>query len=411
MTSDNGMACPLLTLPVELLQAVAQQCTCKSLINLMLVNRQFHAICNDRLVLRYVAENGHKSTSKSSSEWTAAASILDKICPADTLRIAFAAEKATAIARSVQNDLRGASYYTGCPRMTSYQDFYKWLPHLIAMRHPICDEINPLYFLNCLEPVRATRPHPTEIPTWLQSEIIFSLTARTLVEACKCDIDRLLDDYSDFVVAAGYTPEHEHARLPLFFDEIAPTIKMVADVHRIHGDVAVLVILSLALQAGAVAGTLLPSIDKMNFPSLMEWVPQAVYRQYSKIAFENMWTPQFLAGEWIGYYSDHWGYLGRSFTLDPPMHTIRIDTSQATNTDQNPGDICIEETSEGHDAHGHFRLSGSISRAGRVFMAKQYTGHPCRWSWVGKLTPFGVAGAWGNRRFGGYFWIWKKEWI
>jgi hypothetical protein len=198
-----------------------------------------------------------------------------------------------------------------------------------------------------------------------------------------------------------------------FFHDTAPAILEFDDFRTIHAGVAILVIITLAMQRGRAAPSLLPSVDKINFPALMDIPP--VYRDspvpFSKCHLTKMCTPEFLAGEWTGFYSDH---RSGNRVLDPPMQTIHIETSPIYGADADGNrNIRIAPSSRGHDAHGQFTLSGVVGVDGRVAMEKRYLVQTdWHWIWKGEVTPFGLAGIWGDRftGIGGYFWIWKKEW-
>jgi len=419
-SSDSNTISPLLSLPVELLQGIARQCTCTTLLNLMLVNRQLYAACNDRLVFRYIAENGHRTTA-TSPKWTAAATFLNQASAADTLRIAFAAEKATAIAQDVQGDTP-ALYGMEHPESSIEKAFYKWLPHLIAMGHPCCTEINPLYFLNSLDLSQniSNFPDGTTGDDFKASRmnIAFCTFVATLALTGKRPVMQIIIDYARFLLwrNPGASEENGQSELTVmkFFKNFALAVPTREGHQPSQGISAILVIMSLLLHAGRTNTYRLPSMD---FPSIMNIPP--VYRGssmgFNKCHLSKMCTPQFLSGEWVGYYSDH-RYGG--VRLDPPMHTIHMETSlesdlegEGTETIVVDPAVVVDPASEGRDGHGHFNLSGTIRPDGRVTMTKRYSHQRWTWDWLGDVTPFGLAGVWGaSPQRGGYFWIWKKEW-
>jgi hypothetical protein len=174
-----------------------------------------------------------------------------------------------------------------------------------------------------------------------------------------------------------------------------------------------LVILGMILHAGGTDSCPLPSMDKIPFLSFMDIPPvySGTATSFSKCHLGKMCTPEFLSGDWAGYYSHN--RMG-GITMDRPMHTIRIEASRAPGLDMIGNEkIVIDKASEGRDGHRYFQLSGTVGLDGRVTMSKMYSAHRWSWDWAGEVTPFGLAGVWGNPgygRFGGYFWIWKKEW-
>ncbi|EAT87173.2 hypothetical protein SNOG_04782 [Parastagonospora nodorum SN15] len=72
----------------------------------------------------------------------------------------------------------------------------------------------------------------------------------------------------------------------------------------------------------------------------------------------------------------------------------------------------IDRNTRGKDAHGEFLLEGRVYANGNVDITKTYLLGSTSWVWTGHITPFGIVGHWSNEwEFGGYFWIWKEEWI
>ena len=72
----------------------------------------------------------------------------------------------------------------------------------------------------------------------------------------------------------------------------------------------------------------------------------------------------------------------------------------------------IDHESRGGNSNGEFTLEGQIREDGLVRLYKRDITGRQAWLWLGRLTPFGIVGAWGAGygHFGGYFWIWKEEW-
>jgi hypothetical protein len=103
-----------------------------------------------------------------------------------------------------------------------------------------------------------------------------------------------------------------------------------------------------------------------------------------------------VARPWTGYYTIH-------FTCrDPPMFLELRGT-------QLPEGDCVHFHGEGHDRPGTFSLAGNCNmQTGVVTATKSYIGH--RWEWRGMITPFGMVGTWGTRPYGGWWWIWPREW-
>lgn len=106
-------------------------------------------------------------------------------------------------------------------------------------------------------------------------------------------------------------------------------------------------------------------------------------------------------GGYYGYYAHHFGTIRRR---DPPM---LLDLAVA----EEQGDM-IHLFGEGQDDVGPFTLSIRVARSTGLFDGiKSYTQHQIRWDWRGCVTPFGLAGRWGDwDHGGGPIWIWPRGW-
>ena len=119
-----------------------------------------------------------------------------------------------------------------------------------------------------------------------------------------------------------------------------------------------------------------------------------------------MTTPEFLEdGEWLGFYSMSFKH-NMKITFDPPMQGIRFTSTLL------PGDPRIFRlAASGTDGIGPFTLEGAFdSKSGRFSAKKTYTNTLLGWTWTCMMTPFGIVGTWGSDNWGGWLWLWKKEW-
>jgi hypothetical protein len=115
-----------------------------------------------------------------------------------------------------------------------------------------------------------------------------------------------------------------------------------------------------------------------------------------------------IGSTWAGYYT----YFGMVH-LDLPMYLelrfkpLPLDSDIVSESIES---ICIHYfLGKGHDGAGPFTISGKCyEHTGVVRAIKTYETHS--WWWDGVLTPFGIAGTWGPRWGGGWFWIWPQEW-
>jgi hypothetical protein len=113
---------------------------------------------------------------------------------------------------------------------------------------------------------------------------------------------------------------------------------------------------------------------------------------------------------WAGYYTIDDGET----SPDPPMffelHYIQDPLGLPPHAGPGPSET-MHFRGEGRDGVGTFTLRGSCdTRTGTVTARKSYATH--EWNWQGMVTPFGMAGIWGDIFLtgGGWWWIWPREW-
>ena len=110
-------------------------------------------------------------------------------------------------------------------------------------------------------------------------------------------------------------------------------------------------------------------------------------------------------GEWVGYYCYSFRELGMPM-FDSMMSGMRFACSAAPNEDQNS----LLLTTRGDDGCGQFQLQGTISaNDGCLGLTKLYAGGNA-WGWRAIMSPYGLIGTWGEGRWGGWLWLWKREW-
>ena len=93
----------------------------------------------------------------------------------------------------------------------------------------------------------------------------------------------------------------------------------------------------------------------------------------------------------------------------PPTEADHLDETHTSSKTQ----VVIDQNSGGMDRVGSFSLSGTVDEEGQVSLSKRYAQAAWTWRWRGRLMPCGIVGMWGRDitgEFGGYFWLWKKEW-
>lgn len=109
------------------------------------------------------------------------------------------------------------------------------------------------------------------------------------------------------------------------------------------------------------------------------------------------------SGEWIGYYC----YSGwrANVSWDGMMSGIHLEVTADYQ------DHCAVSTrGKASDQWGLFMLFGTIHRNnGWIQMTKQYDSGTT-WQWKGVMTSFGIVASWGPEDWGGWLWLWKREW-
>ena len=106
-------------------------------------------------------------------------------------------------------------------------------------------------------------------------------------------------------------------------------------------------------------------------------------------------------GEWTGVCSQSF-HPSRAMRFSPPMRGMRFQTY-----DDLHQPVRNLQT-KGEDSVGSFHLRGKINlNSGEMMLEKQQEGRSHCWHWSCVMTPFGIAGTWGGRRWGGWVWLWK----
>lgn len=154
-----------------------------------------------------------------------------------------------------------------------------------------------------------------------------------------------------------------------------------------------------------------PETCDIPFASLVRSSPP--FCDLSDMAFTSQYVGSLVKssfledGEWVGFYCHSMGLSDDMHPmLDPEMKGIHFEA-----VGEDPGGALLVTSSNGQDSVGNFNLWGSISSdSGLLMMFKSYQGGHPRWLWQGALTPYGMAGSWGDESYGGWFWLWKQAW-
>ncbi|KAJ4988193.1 hypothetical protein SVAN01_06289 [Stagonosporopsis vannaccii] len=446
----------LLALPPELLQHIARFLPCSSLLHLIRVNRQLYDVCNDLILIKDIVQNAFLRTAGAVKrlidiyeqpmryalkpeqiDWPEGRYIVGEYSLEDQLRTAHAIERLVQL-----STLRPAAWLT-----STTSNMADWLPPLLALHHPASLGLEPDMFL---------------LPHGQLSQSNTSLTSLLLANRW---LSRTTDQARDRVASAklqmvhftnlsfmltyttlqrlGSTKRPEHEVLVLFVRQLVPdwstddpSLADVSDIKAVtqrlservpgHGtfirdfdltQASAALVLLLVYIASKYGNQFLPCPAKISFTKFMD-IPSVYHRSaeiFATCHYRCMTTPEFLSGQWHGYYSDHRRFRRRAgrVDVDPPMRAIRMIAQEPTEEARTGLRISaiIDRETKGHDAHGDFRLTGRVREDGLVSAAKQYLANGFSWTWTGRMTPFGIVGVWGHNSFGGYFWIFKSEWV
>ncbi|KAF2027846.1 hypothetical protein EK21DRAFT_91208 [Setomelanomma holmii] len=154
-----------------------------------------------------------------------------------------------------------------------------------------------------------------------------------------------------------------------------------------------------------------PFQDFMDVPTIYEKCALG----FSTCHYRNLTSPDFLAGTWLGYYSDQRRFRELLFhaNFDPRMSGLLLVVRSPTDHEctGNHATVMIDRQSRGVGSQGEFVLEGRVCEDGTVKIVKRYIFAGWNWTWTGHVTLFGIVDLWGNERYvGGYFWIWKEDW-
>ncbi|KAF2711630.1 hypothetical protein K504DRAFT_500287 [Pleomassaria siparia CBS 279.74] len=399
--------------------------------------RALRTICRDRHLFRQIAERTSIYNSDTKCvEWQDGSVLLDRASPADTIRIAYAAERATKRG-NVQIPQWGTKYN----HQAVDPDVRDWLPHLVALRHPVCLKLfRPEHLLGLHYQLSTPEPEPSSEYHSCLLGVEFCMIALILEQICRRE-----DFYPGFAeqweeIIEIHKEERKineqigyllgiHDGDDLVSLQTPPGIsrslfERVLRLRRVTGkqsyaEVSATILHMLffinGIQATQHLTAPLPEPSRMPFHTWMN-VPM-VYGSERRAFHEchAWWATKitFLTGTWMGYTTDE---RQDGPTLEAPMQNINMTLLVPTeNGNPAQGNLrrraVIDAASEGHDGDGKFSLRGSVYVDGSVTMWKlNEVGR--EWIYRGFVTPFGIAGSWGSHasHHWGRFWLWKKEW-
>ncbi|KAF1928744.1 uncharacterized protein M421DRAFT_420642 [Didymella exigua CBS 183.55] len=446
----------LLALPNELLQHVARFLPCSSLLELIRTSRKLHEACYDPLLFKDIAQNAFHRTPDADDdlletyrqpgrveltpeqlEWAEGEVVLSESGIDDTIRLAHAVEDLIRL-----STLKPTAWLT-----STTSNMADWLPHLLALHHPVSWCLDPDMFLlphGQLSQFNTNSTSSLLMNRWLSRT---AGQARDKIASAKLQavhftnfsfiinyttLQRLgsTNDFSEVLAlfTRHFIPDWAGAASALavrqnMTDNVIQQLSVripgyatfIRDLTLMQASAALpLLLIAISSTYSKRENRILPMPCKIPFSMFMD-LP-SVYRSsaglFATCHTKHMTTPEFLACRWAGYYTDH-RFGNRSIVVDAPMQNIQMVVSEPTEEARMRLRICahIERETRGYDQHGDFRLSGRVREDGLVSLAKQYLGLGVSWTWTGRVTPFGIVGVWGHNSFGGYFWIFKEEWM
>lgn len=439
----------LLSLPNELLQHIANYLPFSALILLQCANRRLRDVCKSHVVIQHVARHGHHNIPGAMStilkthstlnrggfeveqlQWHEGQTFLENADIETVKKIAYHVERCGTAALAPAADDDWTWHIT---QEHNTHIISSWLPHLLVMHHPVTLALEPRTFFlvhreaNRRGQLRASHTHTEHMADLVNVNFILSyVTLQRL--GVSMDPQEIIGSFDYFYGSSMGREEAliqaqiEEARM---LDVVEMISECVLDYNEEHNpftlaqasSVLVLLIFGLTTQLPAVAyqGNS-PKPKMMSFRELMD-IDSIIDMQaesFGTCHLREMTGPEFLCGQWIGYFSDYRGPNNLQNLFGNRMFDIGIAARLLS-----PHDVTargartkIDRKTRGKDAHGEFLLEGRVYANGNVDITKTYPLGSTSWIWVGHVTPFGIVGHWSNEwEFGGYFWIWKEEWI
>ncbi|USP76655.1 hypothetical protein yc1106_03929 [Curvularia clavata] len=414
----------LLSLSVELLRQIATVSTCSSVLNLLRVNHQLRKACNDRLVFQNIARRdlGHSPVGISDRlPWSERESILASGSLDELVRIAYAAEKGVEAALAKDN-----SWTLKMSKRSVSLDLSNWLPQILVLQHSAVLQIKPEMFLEV-----QSGSHPRSKSTVPKGDFftVNFIISYLLLHQIQCQVspNSIKESFDHF-----FAENRSKDPLNTTVDRRRPDGDSIDSLRQLVPNYGQFMEYFYATQAAPLLPALilelatvepssrvldrLPVPSKIPFSSMLDM--PTVFQDGANMPFneshlKKMVNAEFLRGEWMGFYSDQRAGLHERF-FDAPMHDINFIAHAPLKKTMRTERVAliVERETRGVDLHGEFSLQGYVGEHGLVHLTKEYIVHRWSWSWVGRLTPFGIVGVWGGRydHFGGHFWIWKREW-
>jgi hypothetical protein len=391
------------TLPTEILQRIASFCSYDSSTNLLLVNSTLRKACDDRWVFKHLINHANIQYN-----W---------MCDDIVKGISLESMKQVALADHwARNMHHGATANA----------ITKWLPQLFAWQHPSIHSYDLTDLIRCFESGCSSFRSNTD---GSQLECIAFCLATAILQRAH-DADTIKSDAKSSPAALLYENGKDlRTALSEMIDANPQMLHRVYPWHiaTIHAQIILVRLICYhILSSGPVRLSHLyrgfqpkiwPLPSRIPFRDLLD-IPKPLQddsaTKFTTAHMERMTSAEFLqSGEWTGLYC-YGSSTTQTITFDSPMCQIHFDVDGVREDQHSGGETVLLVTSRtGKDAVGPFTLSGEVSQSGAVRMYKSYTNSGFGWSWVARMTPYGIVGFWGSdisHQIGGCIWIWKKVW-
>jgi hypothetical protein len=375
----------------------------------------------------------------------------------DWARIAFAVEKARSVVTESRCDTREeyrddyeeeraqkaeTAFFT---EAWTTHDMKAWLPHLLALRHPVVFSIPS----SCLQTIFWHPDGDSVYDRWGQVESFRNPSLTDDTAAAFSTVVLWLhrmelhpvkehEDYLDAYSTLSTTMWWAHPKSCGIFNELcerATNFSWKTEPSDYNFDDIYALLLHMIF-------TLYPRRCSIRIPTpvlhrmpvhevLNNPVPFRTPIEtfvHAHLSGEEM--VQHLTGEWLGFHTESSDEVGNPDRY-PPHDIKRLRKMQFAareiSSTQNTGAI-VEVSGHGRDHAGKFMFDGSVDATGTIILSKHF-GKEGEWQagegtrFRGIVTPFGIVGLWeaeelsvpydqkaATRDFYGNFWIWKGEW-
>jgi hypothetical protein len=292
-------------LPVELVQRIAGFLNCSSALDLARVSRKLHDACSHRIVFRDIAlyslAHDFKDPRAETLLWPEGYDILKSASVPDTIRVAYAVERAVERAVRKAGGKCDPAWITqeksiDAQDVVVFPDMDEWLPQLLAWHHPSCKYILDTSLL------------PAHLKLGKSLEFChrasFINTGFCLAYFALQNVSNMSGDvYTPFEI------EDSIAKMSTeyMFSECWGLKPPDAGHHLgsfglVQGSTCIVPFLYSILGSGLFGRIPFPMPSRVPFSSFMDvpWVLRGSPEAFASCHIQKMTEPEFLTGTWMG---------------------------------------------------------------------------------------------------------------